>query len=111
MNKNCTGNCAELSVVAPAFIADFIPEFAQALVCENPKSSEYEMSILAAIATRRIGDKKSGDEKFGDRIFKNFILKNFILIIVTISTFNFLKVKLTGKEHKYYFQVNLILIM
>jgi hypothetical protein len=103
MNRNCTG----LSVVAPAFIADFIPEFppefAQALVCENPKSSEHEISIFVAIATR-----KSGDEKFGDRILKNFILKNFILIIVTISTFNFLKVKLTGKEHKYYFQVNLI---
>jgi len=69
------------------------------------------MSIFAAIATRKSGNEKFGDKKFGDRILKNFILKNFILIIVTISTFNFLKVKLTGKEHKYYFQSNLILIM
>jgi hypothetical protein len=81
MNRNCAG----LSVAAPPFITDFIPEFAQTLVCEKPKSSENKNSIFAPIAPRRIGnkrfdDKKFGAKKFGDRIFKNFILAIIIFL-------------------------------
>ena len=61
MNRNFVG----LVDVSRAFTPEFSLEFAQALGCKKPKSSENKMSIFAMIATR-----------------KNRILENFILEII-----------------------------